>query len=228
MIGYLERVGEQLVEASRELSAAQTRPRPRRRFRRGALAIAIALVGSGTALAASSQLGSSDRASDAMKRLPEIAQQHKDRLETRSYGLNPDTAEHLFTTPDGLDVSKVSDPGETCVQVSDGEDHCYPASNVALGIAYTVTDNCTPGTGHPMRIMGAAPEGTSTVVIRYSRGDDHSIQAVSGVFLWDGTTPSQGQPHPTNIEYHGADGAILGSDKIRGGSDLCMTRESGG
>jgi hypothetical protein len=231
MIEFLEDLQGQLVAASRELSE-QRHPTAHRarwwRRRRVLLALAGAVVVSGTAIAAATQLANNDRAIEAMRRLPTIAREHRDHPIVRAFGLDPAQANVAFTTPSGLTIAKVGDAGEVCLLVSDGEDQCYSTVNMTAGRGYSIDNDCSRGSGYPMRIMGVAPHGTARVKVRYSSGPGLDAKVVNDAFLIDTTTPADHDPYPVEIEYLDNQEATLASTPIPGGDDLCMHRQTPG
>jgi hypothetical protein len=231
MIEFLEALQGQLVAASRELSDQRhpTVHKARRwRRRRLLLALAGAVVVAGAAIAAATQLATNDRGIEAMQRLPTIAREHRDHPIVRAFGLDPGQATVALTTPGGLTVAKVGDAGEVCLLVSDGEDQCYATTNVTAGRGYSIDNDCSRGSGYPMRIMGVTPHDAARVKVRYSAGPGLDAKVINDTFLIDTTTPGSRDPYPLEIQYLDNKGTTLASTPIPGGDDLCLHRQTPG
>jgi hypothetical protein len=180
-----------------------------------------ALVVSGSAVAATTQL-SNDRGMKAIDRLPALVREDRDHPFVRAFGLDPATARPALVAASGVRVASVRDAGAACLMVSDGDDQCYLAANIAGGRGYSIGNDCSAGSGYPMRVLGVAPYGTAKVVIDYSSGPPLAATPRQNAFLIETTTPRGADPYPVAISYLGAAGQLIASDPVRDGQDLCL------
>jgi|GEM_PF-6771373 len=228
MTRFMTDLQAQLVAASRELSqqrpARDARPRGIRRWRtrRVLLSLSAALLLSGTAVAATSQLPSKDDGPAILRRQAALMRERRDHPHARARGLDPSRARPVMTLADGTSVSELSGAAATCLLLGTREEHCYSAGNIAAGIGYTIGNDCSAGSGDPMRVLGVAPQGTAGVRVDYSSGPGLDATPVADAFAIEATTPSDGAPYPVRLRFLDREGTLLRSSAIRDGADLCM------
>ena len=219
----LEALRDELVAASRRLSAAEASPPPTRSagrvkrwvFLAGALGAATATA----AFASTPLFGDGTAVLHHAVQLREAGYTHP---QVRAFGLDPATARVAFDAG-GVTVSVVRDATAGCVLLSSGVDHCSSQENIEAGRGFSIDNDCSAGDEQSTRISGLAPAGSSTVTVTYSAGAGLTSQVVHGSYLIEATTPAAGEPFPTALEYRAADGALQVAQPIIGGQDLCMT-----
>jgi hypothetical protein len=143
----------------------------------------------------------------------------------RESGLSASNATPAFRLRDGSTVSTVANGSTTClvrsVQGHDGAT-CASASGIAEGHGVSVSDECGTAGNNRMEIIGLAPNGAQSAVLRSSDGTTRSTPVVSGAFMFEGTNPAPGAPYPRTVEWLGASGGAMGAAGLPvKGDDFC-------
>lgn len=222
MTDVLDDLRRQLVASSRHLSweagARPKRSRWRRPARRSMLMLAGVLVVSGSAIATTTQLDDSLQVVDRAQRLPEGT----DHRIVRANGLDPAAASPAFTTAGGLRIAVLGDERATCVLVSDGNDQCFRASAITLGLGFSIASDCATGGAGVMRVVGVAPPGSARVSVAYSSGRGLASPVSGGAFVIEARTPVEGRPHPVAVRYLDGQGSAVATAPIRQGDNPCL------
>ena len=141
----------------------------------------------------------------------------------RESHLTASNATPAFSLRDGSTVSTVTSGATSClvrsVQGHDGATCASPAG-IAEGHGISVSDECGAGGDNRMEIIGLAPKGAQNAILRSSDGTTESTPVVSGAFMFEGTNPAPGTPHPSTVEWLGASGGTLGAAglPVKGGN----------
>jgi hypothetical protein len=123
----------------------------------------------------------------------------------RAYGFAASSGQRAFELQDGDTVSVFAGVKGRCfVRTLGGQpagEACSSRSDVAAGQAITVSDECgTSGSGR-LELVGLAPDGATTVRLRYSDGTTTETSVLSGAFRFEGNNPKPRAPYPNGVEW---------------------------
>jgi len=130
----------------------------------------------------------------------------------RTYGLEPAGAEPVTTLANGEEVGVIFGEHARCLERTRGGEisgeACAP--NVALGTtqAITVSDECAAGSDQRMEIMALAPTEASGATLISSDHSTRSVSVQSGLAVFEGANPSEGDPYPTSIVWTNESGQL--------------------
>jgi hypothetical protein len=192
------------------------------RRRRGlvGLVVLVALVGSAFGVAAVFGSDSDNSvAQDAAKNYAATQGAHR---VVRAFGVDPAAAKPALESA-GQTVSVAESDKVACLLREDGNDYCFSKANIATGLGFTITNDCSAGGDRSMLVRGFAPEGAASVAVAYSDGTTPlKADLARGAYFLTATTPAKGEPYPSEIRYLSSGGKTVRSEPIRDGDNLCL------
>jgi hypothetical protein len=192
------------------------------RRRRVLVGLVALVVLAGSAIAVAVGVGSDSDNTVAQDAATNYAATRGTHRVVQSWGVDPATAKPALESA-GQTVSVAESDKAACLLREDENDHCYSKTSIATGLGFSVTNDCSAGGDRAMLVRGFAPEGATSVEVAYSDGTTPlKAELVNGAFFLASTTPTKGEPYPSEIRYLNSGGKTVRSGPIRGGDNLCL------
>jgi len=106
----------------------------------------------------------------------------------------------------GAPVRVVEGNGWRCMLYDGVADSCQRPALIAQGLSLDIVNDCSVPRGS-MAITGLVPDGVTDVAINYSDGSTRRASTTAGMFAYETTTPTAGDPVPTAVTWSDPSGA---------------------